>query len=42
MKDPKECNHENVKDRRVFSSKEGGVKTVKVCKDCGTILPKAS
>jgi phosphosulfolactate phosphohydrolase-like enzyme len=41
-KDPKECKHENLADRKVFNSATGGVKAVKVCKDCGTVITKTS
>lgn len=36
--DPKECEHKNTIDRKVFNVKLGGVKITKVCKDCDKII----
>lgn len=36
-KDEKDCEHTDLKERKVFNS-QTGVKTVKTCKDCGKVI----
>jgi hypothetical protein len=36
-KEEHECDHTNLKERKVFNSNTG-VKTVKTCKDCGKVI----
>lgn len=39
MKNPKDCDHKNVENRKTFSSAQGTVVVTKLCKDCGMKLP---